>query len=133
MAPQGGAARTTVLIVDDDDEMRAVLRVFLEQKDYRVIEVGDASAALATVQAEPLDVAIVDKELGGMSGLDLLPLLRRSAPRVKIVFITAFGGPRVAEEARRRGADCYLEKPFRVGRIVEAVDAAARNRQCAPR
>ncbi len=112
--------------------MRAVLKVVLEQKDYRVIEVGDATAALAAIETEPLDVAIVDKELGGMSGFDLLPLLRRTRPRVHIVFITAFGGPRVAEEAHRRGADSYLEKPFRVGRILEAIDAAAQHRASPP-
>ncbi len=107
-----------------------MLRVFLEQKGYRVIEVADAAAALTAVAAEPLDVAIVDKEMRGTSGLDLLPVLRRACPQVRVIFITAFGGPHVAEEARRRGADCYLEKPFRVGRIVDAVETAARHRQC---
>lgn len=126
------SGRRTVLIVDDDDQMRAVLKIFLELKDYRVIEVADGAAALAAIEAEPLDVAIVDKELGGMSGLDLLPLLRRTRPRVRIVFITAFGGPRVAEEAQRRGADCYFEKPFRVGRIVEAVEAVSSHGQSSP-
>lgn len=130
MRPPGDLCPGTVLIVDDDEEMRAVLRVFLEQKGYRVVEVADAAAALTAVSAEPLDVAIVDKELRGASGLDLLPALRRTRPQVRVIFITAFGGPHVAEEARRRGADCYLEKPFRVGRIIDAVEAAAGHRHC---
>jgi FixJ family two-component response regulator len=46
-----------------------------------------------------------------------------------VIFVTAFGGPRVADEARRRGAYCYLEKPFRVGKILDIVENATRDQQ----
>jgi FixJ family two-component response regulator len=46
-----------------------------------------------------------------------------------VIFVTAFGGSRVAEEARRRGAFCYVEKPFRVAKILDIVQSATRHHQ----
>jgi DNA-binding NtrC family response regulator len=119
----------TVLIVDDDGEMRAILRIFLEKDGYRVIDVSNAAGAVALIEAERPDVAIVDKEMPGMNGLELLSLLRERCPLMPVIFVTAFGGPRVADEARRRGAYRYLEKPFRVGKILDIVESATRDRQ----
>lgn len=114
--------RATVLVVDDDPHMRAVLRDFLEREGHRVIEEASGEQAIDVVEAEPLDVVILDKEMPGMNGLDLVSFLRHRVPSVPIIFITAFGGARVAEEAQRRGASCYLEKPFRVARVLEAIE-----------
>lgn len=122
-------SRPSVLIVDDDDEMRALLRIFLEHHGYRVIDVSSAERALVSIGAGPPDVAILDKEMPGMNGLELLPLLRGRCPHLPVIFVTAFGGPRVAEEAQRRGAFCYLEKPFRVTKILDIVQSATRHHQ----
>lgn len=53
-----------------------------------------------------------------MGGFEVLQALRAAGPEVPVILITAFGGRRVAEEARRRGASGYLEKPFRVLDLV---------------
>jgi CheY-like chemotaxis protein len=112
----------TVLVVEDDEEMRALLKAFLQHEGYRVIEEGRGDRAQLLVESERLDAAIVDKEIPGLDGLELLSLLRRRRPEVPVILITAFGGPAVAEEAMRRGARYYVEKPFRVTKILEAVD-----------
>jgi DNA-binding NtrC family response regulator len=129
MSAQTEPSPPSVLIVDDDDEMRAVLRVFLEHHGYRVIDVSGAAAALLSLDAERPDVAILDKEMPGLNGLELLPLMRDRYPHVPVIFVTAFGGSRVAEEARRRGAFCYVEKPFRVAEILDIVQSATRHHQ----
>lgn len=129
MRTHSKAGPPTVLIVDDDDEMRAVLRIFLEKDGYRVIDVSNAARAVALIEAERPDVAILDKEMPGMNGLELLSLLRERCPHIPIIFVTAFGGPRVADEARRRGAYCYLEKPFRVGKILDIIERVTRRPQ----
>ena len=112
----------TVLVVEDDAEMRALLRAFLQHQGYRVIEAARGDRARLLVESERLDAAIVDKEIPGLNGLELLSLLHHRRPEVPVILITAFGGSSVAEEALRRGARCYLEKPFRVTKILEAVD-----------
>jgi DNA-binding NtrC family response regulator len=112
-----------VLVIDDDPDMRRLLRDFLIREGYHVIEAADGRDAIFLVESERIDVVILDKEIPGMNGLDVLSFLRRRRPRLPVIFITAFGGPEVAEESRRRGARHYVEKPFRVTAIVETVGA----------
>lgn len=116
----------TVLVVDDDAQMRALLRDFLERDGHRVLESTSGEAAVSLVETEPLDVVILDKEMPGTNGLDVLAFLHHRCPGIPVIFVTAFGGPRVAEEALRRGASRYLEKPFRVSRILEVVQEVTR-------
>jgi DNA-binding response OmpR family regulator len=112
----------TVLVVEDDPEMRALLRAFLQREGYRVIEEARGDRARLLVESEPLDAVIVDNEIPGLNGLELLSSLRQRRPEVPVILITAFGGPAVAEEALRRGARYYVEKPFRVTNILKAVE-----------
>jgi two-component system phosphate regulon response regulator OmpR len=111
----------TVLIVDDDDQMRAVIRGFLEREGYRVLERGSADDALLMLDAIRPDVIILDRMMPGTSGIDFLSRLRRRDRTVPVILITAFGGPDVEADALRRGAASYLEKPFRMGKVVQAV------------
>lgn len=111
-----------MLVIDDDPDMRKLLTDFLERDGHRVLEAANGSDAIALVESELIDVVILDKKMPGMSGLDVLSFLQqRCCPRISVIFITAFGGADVAEESRRRGALHYVEKPFRVGRVVEIV------------
>ena len=111
----------TVLVIDDDDAMRTVLKDFLQRDGHRVVEAPNGDAAVLLVEMEPVDVVILDKEMPGMNGLDVLAFLHRRFPATPVIFITAFGGPRVAEESYRRGAVEYIEKPFRLSSVVDRV------------
>ncbi len=73
----------------------------------------------ALVETERFNVAILDKELPGPNGLDLLSFLRQRLPEVPVILVTAFGGPDVQHEAARRGASGYVEKPFRVATLLD--------------
>ena len=111
-----------VLVVDDDDEMRVVLRRMLESDGYDVTEQSRATHVLETLRKTPFDLVILDKEMPGLTGIDLLPMLRREFPELPVVFVTAFGGRQVASAALRLGATRYLEKPFRLAHLRDAID-----------
>jgi DNA-binding NtrC family response regulator len=111
-----------VLVVDDDDEMRAVLRRMLESDGYDVTEQSRATHVLEALRGASFALVILDKEMPGLTGLDLLPMLRREFPRLPVVFVTAFGGRQVASTALRLGATSYLEKPFRLAQLRDAID-----------
>jgi CheY-like chemotaxis protein len=113
----------TVLIIEDDSAMRSLLHDVLERVGHRVIALADGTELPALVEREAFDVVILDKEMPGPNGLDLLTFLRHRRPTVPVIFVTAFGGPDVAEEAVRRGAYSYIEKPFRVGTILDTLAA----------
>jgi two-component system, OmpR family, response regulator len=117
-----GRTSRTVLVVDDDADMRKLLRDFLQPGGYDVLEAANGHDAMVLVDSEPIDVVVLDKEMPGLNGLDVLSLLQRRRPGLPVIFVTAFGGPQIAEESRRRGATEYLEKPFRVRRIVDTID-----------
>jgi len=111
----------TVLVIDDDDAMRRVLRDFLQRDGHRVVEAANGEAAVSMVEVESIDVVILDKEMPGMNGMDVLSFLHRRFPSTPVILITAFGGPHVAEESFRRGAVEYIEKPFRLSNVVDRV------------
>ena len=120
--------RMTVVIVEDDGAMRALLEDVLERAGHRVIALSDGTGLTGVAEHEDFDAVILDKEMPGPNGLDLLSYLRHRRPDVPVIFVTAFGGPNVADEATRRGAWSYIEKPFRVATILDAVDAVPRYR-----
>jgi len=119
----GSDTPRSVLVIDDDPDMRHVLSDFLQRGGYRVVEAASGQEGIFAAETEPIDAVILDKEMPGMNGLDVLSFFRHRNPRLPIIFITAFGGRDDEDESRRRGAWLYIEKPFRVATIVEAVQS----------
>lgn len=116
--------RATILIVDDEPHMRRVLELMLEGFGHQVISAGSAEDALAMLGREHVDLVFTDLQLPGMSGLDLLPLVRQSWPDVTVVVITAFASIETAVQAIKVGAYDYLVKPFRIEEIEAIVGHA---------
>jgi DNA-binding NtrC family response regulator len=112
-----------VLVIEDDGAMRALLRDAAERAGHRVIERPDGTDIEALVARESFDAVILDKEMPGPSGLDILSFLRTRLPAVPVILVTAFGGLAIAEEAARRGAYSYLEKPFRMATVLDTLAA----------
>jgi DNA-binding response OmpR family regulator len=121
------AHRPTVMIVDDDAEMRALLRDALERDGFDVSEdAGDRLESL--LEAGPPDAMVLDKQMAGGNGLDFLSGIRRRHPRLPVIVVTAFGGTEVEAEALRRGATYYIDKPFRMARLLVMLRAALSQR-----
>ncbi|MBI2494340.1 MAG: response regulator [Candidatus Rokubacteria bacterium] len=121
---EAGGEPLTALIVDDDPAMRALLRDWLEREGFRVLEEPSGERLLALAQGTRFDVVILDKEMPGLGGFDVLPAFRRQRSEVPVILVTAFGGALVAEEALKLGARQYLEKPFQFRALIAAVRAA---------
>ena len=120
-------APSIALVVDYDPDMRNLLRDVLERQGHRVLEEADGEKVLPLLESGRVGVVVLDKEMPGVNGMDLLRSIRRRWPTIPVILITAFGGPRVKEEALRLGAARYLEKPFRVTELLEAVGVLAKS------
>ncbi len=103
------AVRT--LVVEDDAGIRALMRMALEEEGYEVIEAEDAERALVLFQVQPIDIALVDLMLPGMSGFDLCRAMRKTSD-VPIVIVTARADTHDVVAGLEAGADDYLTKPF---------------------
>jgi DNA-binding response OmpR family regulator len=124
-SPKPGPERLRVMIVDDDAEMRALLRDALEREGFRVREHAAGDQLIPLVAEWKPDAVVLDKEMVGSSGLDLLRDIRRRHPSTPVVLVTAFGGAEVEAEALRLGAAYYMDKPFRVSRLLEVLRSVA--------
>ena len=115
----------TLLVVDDDPAWRDALKEWLDREGFRVIMLARADWVVQAVELHRPDVVVLDVNLPGASGLDVLTGLARRWPSLPVVIMTAFGGPGVGAEARRLGAAAYLEKPFRMGLLVDEIRRVA--------
>jgi len=113
-----------ILVVDDDPEMRRLLAEFLRGEGFRVDLAANGQEALRQLCEEIFDHVVLDKNLPGESGLEMLPLLRALAPGTPVTLITAFGDSRTHEQAFSRGAYEVLLKPFNLDDLIEVLRKA---------
>jgi len=104
--------KNRILIVEDDEEMRALLRDMIEEEGYKTASVSNGWEAFRKLAKESFDLIITDIRMPGLTGLDILPGIKRLQPDAPIIVITAFGSEEVHRKALERGATAYLEKPI---------------------
>jgi diguanylate cyclase (GGDEF)-like protein len=114
-----------ILLVDDDEQIRNLLHDLLCAK-YQCVSAGSAEEALAVLNTTNFALVISDIRMGGISGLDLVPLIHREAPDTVVVMISGQRAIDAAIEAMRAGVFDYITKPFD-GRHVDAAVRRALN------
>ena len=113
-----------ILVVDDDADMRALLVEELRQEGYEAGEASDGAEAVLACRAAAFDVILMDKNMPGPSGLDLLPGFRRSCPASRSIMMTAFGDVPSYVEASEKGAVDFLFKPFKIDDMKASIRKA---------
>jgi two-component system response regulator AtoC len=103
--------RKTLLIVDDDEEMRDALMAML-RRDYRILRAATGESALQMMEREDIDLMLLDVQLPGISGFDVLRISRENYPHVEVIVISAAKELDAAIEAMRLGAYHYISKDF---------------------
>jgi two-component system, NarL family, response regulator DevR len=117
-----------ILIVDDHEVVRLGLRILFEDEaDLEVVaEAGDAQQALLEAERHRPQVAVVDINLPGRSGLEVCREIRQRYPDTRVVMLTSFADDDFIVAALRAGASGYVLKQVGGGELVRAVQAAAR-------
>jgi two-component system cell cycle response regulator len=118
----------TVLIADDSLLIRAVVRAGLEEEGYRVVEAVDGIAAIAQCRQQPPDVVLLDIEMPGLDGHQVLARLKGDAELkdIPVVFLTVRTAISDVVAGLRGGAQDYLKKPFDPGELLARVGSAIR-------
>jgi CheY-like chemotaxis protein len=110
-----GRERQTVLVVDDDASIRLLCRVNLELEGWRVLEAASIPAARRQVDAEPVDVALIDVHVGCDDGISLADELRQLRPDISVALLTGSVDPDAST------ADALIPKPFTLEQLVGTV------------
>ena len=121
---------TRLYLVDDHQLMREGLRSLLEAKGYSVVgESADPTQALADLLRLRPEVVLLDLNLAGRSGFELLAELQRRHLPTRCVVLTMSAQPHQVAEAMRLGASGYVLKGSAASDLMAAVDAAARGKK----
>ena len=118
------ASRLHILVADDEPHIGRIIKTKLEQGPFRVTLVYDGAEALAALAAhDDVRCVVLDLMMPQVSGLDVLDRVRGDA-RWRILpclVLTAAGQDHQEAEARRRGADDFVTKPFSPKRLLARV------------
>lgn len=118
-----------ILVVDDDPAIRFFLEETLERDGYKVLAFEDGETALEYCQAHPVDLALLDLNLGSMDGLSVMRGIKQRCPHVAIIFLTGHATLETAVESLRLGASDYLFKPCKTLELRRSVAGALQKRE----
>lgn len=110
-----------VLLVEDDQWIRDSLRRFFANENCALMAVETGEDALEIIRGNGCDIVITDYRLPGMDGLEFLKKAQRSNVRFKKILLTAYMTEQVISEAFRLGVNEFIEKPFSVEDLEEAL------------
>jgi CheY-like chemotaxis protein len=103
-----------VLVVDDDSRSRELMRIILRHAGYRVIVATDAQAAVALLEVERPEIALVDFMMPGMTGLEFCRWIRAHPDMgdLRFVLLTGMDDDETRRESLLAGVDSVVIKPF---------------------
>jgi len=106
-----------LLIVDDQAGVRRFLAEAFSEEGYRVEVASSGVEAIRKAVVRPPSLVLLDIKMPGMSGLETLEELRKIAPEIPVVMMTAYGELDIVAEAKKRGVKHYIIKPFDLGEV----------------
>jgi len=116
-------ARTRILLVEDDDANRTILGEFFRMRGHSVEEAASGTEALSMASSLPFDLIVLDIQLPGMDGLEVLARLRATGrPVPPVLALTALAMEGDQERILAAGADAYLSKPAPLALLGREID-----------
>lgn len=113
-----------ILVIEDDEVLRQLLIEVLTDQGYEVQAAETGEEGLAAMEQDVFDVTLLDINLPGMDGMDVLRLIPARQPDSQVVMMTAFGTVDTAVEAMKQGAFDYINKPFSTDELILTIRRA---------
>src|SRR5689334_15613400 len=117
-------SKTRILIVDDEHLIRWSLEQNLKKQNYDVLTAGNGEDALKLVREEQPDLVLLDIQMPGISGLEVLEKVKEIDEDIIVIMVTAQGGLETAVTAMRMGAYDYINKPFNLDEMAIVIRKA---------
>jgi DNA-binding NtrC family response regulator len=122
------SAKIRLLIVDDEARFLQTLTQRLSMRDFEVTPVGDGDAAVQAARTQEFDLAIVDLKMPGLSGEQVLEILKKEHPLIEVIILTGHGSIDSAVECTRTGSYGYLQKPCGTEELLTVLKEAYQRR-----
>jgi DNA-binding NtrC family response regulator len=113
-----------ILIADDDKNLRAVLARELSDEGHHLRETGSGIDAVSLVESEDYDVLILDLNMPGLGGIEVLKKIKALGISTEVIILTGHAAVPTAVEAMKLGAYDYLAKPFKIEELKAVVEKA---------
>jgi two-component system NtrC family response regulator len=112
-------------IADDEEAIRRVLANIFKGTGFRVYEASDGEEAIHIARLRPVDVAVVDIQMPGMDGIEVLKKIKKIDPAIEVLIITGNANPEsLRSTIVENGAFDYIIKPFFKVELINTVQNA---------
>ncbi|WP_099190306.1 response regulator [Tepidibacter mesophilus] len=101
-----------ILIVDDEKNIRTTLKYCLQEENYDISIAINGEEGLDKIQSEKFDLVLLDIQMPGLTGMQVLQKVRQQQNKVDVIIMTAYGTVEKAVEAMKLGAVDFIGKPF---------------------
>lgn len=118
-----------ILLVDDEEALRSILSIGLGARGYVCDEAEDGDQALAKLGKGPSDLVIMDINMPGKTGSEVLPEITRNYPETAVIMASGISDPRVIAKCIQDGAQDYISKPFRFEQVLASVNGTLDKRR----
>ena len=121
--------KESILLVDDEEAIRCILNRGLAMRGYICDEAEDAERALAKLEVTPSDLVILDINMPGRLGSEVLPEITTRFPETAVIMTSGITDHKVIAQCIRDGAQDYITKPFRFEQVLQSINAALDKRR----
>ncbi|NQT57805.1 MAG: response regulator [Bacteroidetes bacterium] len=113
-----------IAATDDDAAIRKILQIILKKEGFvvSICDSGNSLLDLLSIKSDEIDCIVLDIKMPGISGLELLGILKSKYPYIPVIMLTAFTDLDTGMKAIRKGAEDYLSKPVRRSELISRVN-----------
>ena len=117
-----------VMVIEDESRLRDMLQRAVRDMGFEIVTAGSAEAGMRLLEQSPIDILIVDLNLPGMNGLELLEIVHKRWPDIQPIVLTGFGDLASAKQAMHMDAVDFLTKPCALGDLEVSLERARQRR-----
>lgn len=117
-----------ILIIDDDDTLCYLLKEELLSEGYFVDIVYDSNKAIEFIKKTSHDLLLLDLEMNGVSGFEILDYVRENRPDLQVIVLTANNNMRIAIDCIKKGAYDFINKPYQFEQLIVSIERALKHK-----
>jgi putative two-component system response regulator len=121
--------KESILLVDDEEGIRCILNKGLAMRGYKCDEASDGEQALSKMEANPSDLVIMDINMPGRQGDEILPVMTERFPETAIIMASGVTDTKIIAKCIKDGAQDYISKPFRFEQVFQSINGTLDKRR----